>query len=437
MSGHEERVHKRFSPSQAERFFACHGSTNLLARVSVREESIWAKEGTDAHAILEHALRNGFRRAKDAHEDSDLWMFPLNTFDNFFYYSVQIALDYVYAILDEHPDAQMSLEQVVNVPCPSAPGEADGYNDIQIWIPSIKTLYIIDFKHGAGITKAAFGNKQLLQYGAGVVYGMAEKPEQTILVIVQPRAYHEDGATREYEVTEFDLMNYLDLMDQAVAASLQPDAPLSPDDNGKTTDHCRFCDAKTVCPAREAQALSVINKSFKTVRDVKAPEFPLISELDIDRLAYIRMYGPMLVKWVEDVNDHILELAKAGHHIPGTKVVEAKAMRKWFGDPDELATRLSALTGRPIEEVVTRKLINITDAEKLVVEAFKNRVGRGKKNLAAEQAKKTFAYFTLKQSSGALVLADENDPRQAVNRTSGFSQIVAATGQLQITGDTE
>lgn len=437
MSGHEERVHKRFSPSQAERFFACHGSTNLLARVSVREESKWAKEGTDAHYVLEHALRNGFRRAKEAHDDSDLWMFPLNTNDNYFYFSVQVALDYVYSILDEYPDAEMSLEQEVNVPCPSAPGEADGYNDIRIWIPNIKLLYVIDFKHGAGITKAAFGNKQLLQYGAGIVYHMAEKPEQTILTIIQPRAFHPDGATREYEVTEFDLLNYLDEMDQAIAANLREDAVLTVDDNGRTTDHCRFCDAKTICPARETKALAVANNAFRTVYDVKAPMLPTINEIDIDRLGFIRMYGPLLRKWLDDVDQHILELAKAGHHIPGTKLVEAQAKRQWYGDLDDVAKRLAALIGKPVDEVMSKKLIGIGDAEKLVVEAFKNRVGRGKKAQAAEAAKKTFAYFTLKQSSGALTLADETDPRPAIDRSSGFSQIVAATSQLQITGDTE
>jgi hypothetical protein len=436
MSGHEDRQHKRFSPSQAERFFACPGSTNLLSRVSAREESPYAKEGTDAHTVLEHALRHGFRNAKEAHEDSDLSIFPLNTFDNYFYFSINAALNYVYGILDEYPDATMRLEQFITVPLPTSPGEADGYLDIEIYIPSIDTLYIIDFKHGAGVTKAAKGNKQLLQYGAGVVSAMETPPENVILVIVQPRAFHPDGIIREYPIFWMDLLYYLEELDAAVARSLRDDAELIPDDNGRTTDHCRFCDAKTICPAREAAALSVVSQTFKTVIDIQKPKFPVIHTMDLERLGMIRMYGPMLRKWLDDVNEHILELARAGHKIPGAKLVETQAKREWYEGIENLPQKLAALIGCDVSEVTTQKMITITAAESLVVESFRKRAGRGKKNKAAEDARKAFAYFTLKQSSGNLTLADETDPRPEVNRASGFGQIVSATAQItDMTGE--
>jgi hypothetical protein len=64
----------------------------------------------------------------------------------------------------------------------------------------------------------------------------------------------------------------------------------------------------------------------------------------------------------------------------------------------------------------------LTTAEKLVVEAFKKRAGPRGKRKAAEEAKRAFASLTLKQSSGKLTLANENDPRQAVS-VNGFQQL--------------
>lgn len=433
MAGHEDRKHARFSPSQAERFFACKGSTNFLATVPRRPPSIYAIEGTTAHTVLEAGLRAGVRTAKEAHEESVYWAEDLDKDENLFYFSIQVALNYVYAILDEYTDAVMVLESEVNVPCEAAPNEADGYCDIYIYVPSIQHLFVIDYKHGAGVTKGVEGNKQCLQYAAGLVWGnkVAEDVQSVTLAILQPRAYHQDGATRECEVTPYELFEYLDEMDTAIAANLDPRATLRPDDNGKTTDHCRFCDAKTVCPAREALAASAVSTAVQTVTEIRASDLPPVSTLSIERLAYIRLHAPMLRKFLDDCDDHLFELARQGHTVPGAKMVETLARRKYYGDPNELVHKLSALADVPVDQLIEWKLLPITQMEKLVVEAFKARVGRGKKNLASADAKKAFAYFTLKDTSGNLTLVDDSDPRPAVSRaTDSFAQIGAVLSNI-------
>lgn len=433
MTGHAQRSHRRFSPSQSERFFGCKGSTNLLKRVPVRPPTEYSIEGTKGHEVLEAALSNGIRDAEIAHRDySSLCMEDLNTLDNGFYLSVNMALNYVYALLDEHPDAILYTERFVNPPSNAAPNETGGYCDVAVFIPSMRVLYIIDYKHGAGVAKAVNGNTQVMQYGCGFLYDEnspvnAVDVDRVILTIIQPRAFHTDGEIREHPVTPFELYEHLDEIDAAILQNLDPEAPLTPDDNGKTTDHCRFCDANTICPARQAKALSVVSKQFRTVRDVKAPDLPPLAKLTIDELAYIRLMAPMLRKYLDDVDNHIDELARQGHTIPGAKLVEVAAKREYYGDKDDVAKRAAALIGCDPATLYEMRLMPLTQVEKLVVEAFKKRVGSGKKNAAAADARKAFAYLTLKKSSGNLVLVDEDDPRPAVNRAlNSFTQINAA-----------
>lgn len=394
--------------------------------------SEYAIEGTKAHEILQCALENGVRRAMEAHRDySSLCMEDLNTSDNFFYYSIQVALNHVYAILDEHPDAILYVERQVVPPTENAPGEAGGYCDIIIYIPSKRLLYVMDYKHGAGITKAVKGNTQVMQYANGVLYEDdpvvdPDTVDTVVLTIMQPRAFHPDGAIREYEMTPAEL--YLDLLDldEDIANNLKPNAPLTPDDGGKTTDHCRFCDAKTVCPAREALAVKAVGAMYRTIPEIKQPDIPVAATLDIDRLVYISYYAPMLRKFLDDVDNHIEALMRAGYHVPGKKLVEVNPQRKWFGDLNDVAKRVASLAGVPLEDVYETKLMPITSAEKLIVEAFKNRAARGKKNKAAADARQAFAFLTIKQSSGNLTVVDEDDPRPPVNRAvTDFAQISA------------
>lgn len=432
MSGHNDRKHHKFSPSQSERFRVCYGSTNLLARVPARPSSEYAIGGTKAHEVLDAALVNRVRKAREAHtEYSSLCMEDLNTRENNFYFSIQVALNHIYAILDESNDAILYNERKVTPPTDNAPGEAAGYCDVAIYIPSKRILYVIDYKHGAGITKAVEGNTQVMQYAEGFLFG-DDAPvdpaavDTVVLTIIQPRAFHPDGAIREYELSPSDL--YIDLLelDEAIAENLKPDAPLVPDDGGRTTDHCRFCDANTVCPAREAKAVKAIGTQFNAVPEIRRPDLPVPSSLDLDKLSFISMHAPMLRKFLDDVDAHIEQLLRAGHGVPGKKLVAVSARRQWHGDPMETAHKLASLADVPVEDIMEWKLIPITNAEKLVIEAFKRRVGRGRKNKAAEEARNAMAFLTLKQSSGNLTVVDENDPRPPVNRAAtDFAQISA------------
>ena len=441
----QERAHRRYSPSQADRFFACRGSNNLLKRVPVRPTSSYAQEGIDAHTILEAALTGQCRDAQEAHDFLTTLPHSLDDGQNEFYLSIQIALDHIYSILDAYSDAVLWVERFVNPPVTSAPGEAGGYCDVAILVPSLRTLFVIDYKHGAGVAKAVRGNNQPMQYAAGFLYedNALVDPNQidsVVLCIIQPRAFHEDGIIREHEVTPFDAWEYLEELEDVILDCEREDAALTPGE-----DQCRFCDARTLCPAREALALQVASSTFTQIAHVNAPALPEPRAVDMERLARIRFHAPMLRKFLDDVDRHLDEIARGGHHVPGAKLVETQAQRKYYGDDSVVARKLAAMLGERnadaamqaytalleqhpvLQRIFNHKIIPITSAEKLVVEAYKKRVGHGRKKKAAEEAKQAFAFLTLKQSSGNLVLVDEDDPRPAVNRVQNtFGQIAGA-----------
>lgn len=422
MGGHVEREHTAFSPSQSERFLNCPGSYNLLKRVPARATSIYAEMGTKAHEVLDAALQNRCRRAVEAHREYSTQF--AEEFDDEFLYSVQSCLDYVYEILDEYPDAILYCERRVDPPLPTAPGEGAGYCDICIYIPSIRTVYIIDYKHGGGVAKDAKENKQALQYAGGFLYedNAVIDPstvDEVVIVIVQPRAFHEDGPIREWPVSPFDVYAHLDVLDEGVALCLKPDAPLIPGDWCTNT----FCDARTVCPAREAFGFSKINEQFANVYDLRAPSFPATHGLDVQRLAYLKQWGPYVKKLFDDVDQHVQELLEQGYDVPGFKLVETQAKRRWFGQEWEVAGKLATLLEVPIDKVYVPKLINITDAEPKLVEHYKSKVGRGKKKQAAEEAKLAMALLTLKQSSGNLTVVSVDDPRPSANKADAFAGI--------------
>lgn len=412
----EDREHGRYSPSQADRFFACPGSVKAQDRAPARPPSPYAEEGTKGHDVLHEALKNRIRSAKEAKEDYSYVC--MEDFSDDFYYSVQTTLDYVYDILDKYPDAEMWLETKVEVPCDKAPGDADGHADVIIWVPSIRTLYVIDFKHGSGVVKEAEENRQGLQYAAGVLYGSELVPpdavDNVVIVIAQPRAFHPDGSIREWTTTPYRVFEYLIDLENAVVACEADDAPLIP---GET--QCMFCDCKTICPAREATALrNAIGTQFASIRDVVNQKLPDVEGLDIERVSHILSWKPFLEKWMGDVEKHAKELMISGVDVPGHKLVEAPAKRSWYGDEKTLAVKLAALARRDITEVMRVKLITITDAERMVVDAFKQGVDKDRKKQAAEDAKAAFALLTDKKSSGSISIASVDDPRPAVNRAA-------------------
>lgn len=420
----QARKHSKYSPSQSELFINCPGSSNLRARVPALS-SDEASEGDKAHAVFEHALTCGYASAFEAHlAHPELSQEILDEPGNEFYTSVDLAIDEVHRILAEHPGSELHVEQYVEPPTP----ETGGYSDVQIYARNEKTLYVIDYKHGVGVAKDAVGNTQLMQYGIGALHGSDAPIEEVVLMIIQPRAFHKDGPVRVATYTPGQLWEHWWVLDAAVAASKRPDAPLIP---GPWCTEA-FCDAVGNCPARQANAVAPLQAAGQPVTTVEQAVPSMLPDpvhLTADKIALICKHAPELRKWLKTCEDQAHTLLRLGVEVPGKKLVEAKDQRRYHGDKEDVATRLAAMIGCSVDMVYETKLPTITDAEKKVKKAYQDRAGKGGKKRAAEQAKRAFAQLTLKDTSGKLVMADEDDPRPAVT-----SEQKAKQGFQAITG---
>lgn len=436
MNDHALRTHSKYSPSRSEQFSLCRGAPNYVERVAARDESEYAIEGTKAHEVLAVALMNNVRDAREAH--SNFSTVCMEEFEDEFFASVQDALDYVYDLVDMYPDGELYVETYVNPPCEASPDETSGYCDIAFYVPSLRKLWVVDYKHGAGIAKGVEGNTQVMQYAGGFLFDpnspiAGRDVDEVLLVIAQPRAFHPKGDIREWAITPYELYEYITVtLEQWVVEALDPEAPLTPG-----TEQCRFCEGRTTCPAREAMVAQALMPAITDLRHVHTADLPAPESLDINRLAFIWAMGPDIKKYVDQVGEHLKELSKHGHAIPGAKLVEVAPKREWYGEPAEIATQLAALANVPVAEVYKPRLLGITDAEALIVKAFRSRAGKGKKNLASAEARKTMALLTLKKSSGNVTLVSDDDPRPALNRSTMFAQIGEGLAIIDQTGDTE
>lgn len=417
MINHDGRQHAKYSASTSERWFGCAGSVAASAAVPERPASGYAMDGTEAHELVEWALRARERSALLAFMASDMKWTHRYDDETVRIESVQVMLDYVYDLVDAYEDAVLVLEHQFVFPS-LVTDDAGGTNDVIVIVPSLGLVYVIDFKHGAGHAVEVEENKQLLTYAVGAVssFNTTEAFGYDVcditLVVVQPRAFHPNGGVREWPVPRGRLEMFIDEFDQKVLACEQPNAPLVPG------DYCRWCPAAPTCKALEDRAMMATSVNFAMVKQVKLPD---PRELPVDRLAAILDSADILEAWLKQAYDYALELTNAGYTVPGWKLVEGLTHRKFIAAPEETAEKLMALTGVKLDDVMPRKLITMTAAEKLVKDVFKQHGTDKKKQV--ELANKAFAELTDKEPSDTLTLVPVADRRQAVNRAANFKTV--------------
>lgn len=424
---HGTRKHALYGGSAIDRIILCPGSVKLASVAPYREPSVHSKEGTAAHELLDACLRDecfdaefglalyGLRPVYDTVEENRFQAEEAVR-------SVQVVLDYVLNLLECYEDAVLHVEKSFKLPSIDE-DNTWGTSDICVYVSSLSLMYVVDFKHGAGevvdlVTtdgkgRIVYENGQTLYYATGCYYsGM--QADTICLAIIQPRAVHSEGSIRERIVAAPRLVSFLGQVNDAIAKAQQDDAPLNPG-----AKQCRWCPANLTCPARERQALQVVGTSFKSFRDIGAIPLPRPADMPMDRLVHILKSKALVTKFFQDVEDYAYEFARNGGNIFDYKLVEAQARRHWYGKDEDVAVALMQLIGTSDwDDVYPRKLINITEAEKVVAKAFKDRLPRGQKKQAAEQANEALAALTLKESSGNLVLVPIDDRRPAANRAA-------------------
>ena len=407
---HAEREHSIFGASSAHRWMRCPGSIRAeeglpdLGNASARER------GTAAHELLDYCLKTQQPTALKF-LGMEMNGIPINIeMAN----AVQECLEWLADLLEQYPDAVFYNEVGIKVPLRSAPEEGFGTADIIIYVPSLKRLYVVDFKHGFGVVLAA-DNEQGMHYSVGAVRsGIAPDAVEIFVVIIQPNAIKPGGPVDVFQITRADIIDFEEELNQAVDRCLDPNAPLLPGDI-----QCKWCKARHTCAAAEQFRLTNAGMHFRDVKLVDPNTLPDIRRLDVQKLAALNVHGDALISWIRKAQEYAFELAMANYLIPGNKLVQGQRRRKFNTErwtEKELMAAILELSEYKLDldQIAPRRLAAIGDMEtllKLTVSGSGRKVKAQRKRDLVE----ALAMYTVRDHTATVNLVPESDPRPAYN----------------------
>lgn len=256
----------------------------------------------------------------------------------------QEYVNYLNHRLEEHPDAQLLLEQQLPTGVPSSFGTSDAV------LVSPTMVESVDYKYGLGVKVEAENNPQLRLYGVGALeaYGdLLGEVENVRLTIFQPRLQH----LAFEEMPADELRAWRDSIIPIAESALGPDAPFGPSDEA-----CRWCPASGQCTAQMEWATL---RDFGVKPDVMTPE-ELAEALD---------QIPFIKKWCEAVEAYALNrVYSEGNPIPGYKVVMSGGRRSVTDPAGLVVAALEA--GFTQDDVAVMKPRGIGELEKVLRDKF-------------------------------------------------------------------
>lgn len=370
--------HARLSASSAYRWMVCAGSVGEGG-----EASVHAAWGTFAHDISAQCLKDSSLSPSD-------FFLKKATIDG---HEVECDLEMVDAIrvyLDAVDDDLQEGDMVwVEMPLLDELRKIDkdlgGTADYARYRPSTEELLVCDAKFGSGMYVEVVDSKQQKTYSLGVLLTLLRlglKPKTVKNMVVQPRY---EGAA-PVRTTIFKAVELLDFAADIVEAADRTRLPNPPLVAG---DHCRpFCPKRRNCPELEKHHHAVI-----AANDLAAVPAVELGKL----LASI----PLVKTRVSAIEEHAYKLACQGVQIPGFKLVDKVARRKWKSEGDVIMWAQKAA----IDPYAPREVLSPAQLEAKVKEP------RGKK----KEAIKALEPFYEKVSSGT-ALVPLSDDRPAVQR---------------------
>ena len=392
-------VHAILSASSSKRWLNCTPSARLEQNFP-NESSVYAEEGTAAHALGEYKLRKYLhervKRPTSKYEDEEM---EANT-DIY----AEFIISTVERIKETCPHPLVMVEERLDYSylVPSGFGTGDCV------IIADGTLYVMDYKNGKGVFVNCDHNPQMMLYALGAyhAYGYLYRIKKVSMTIIQPRL--ENISTFECSVEE--------LLDWA-ETYVRPRAKLAFEGKGEQVpgDWCRFCRARTSCKACADEAMALVKEEFLDLDagvledeteetdatasfdpDTSVPTFKspaLLSKTDIEKML------PTLNRiesWIEAIFAYVSsEAINLGVSWDGYKVVEGRSKRQFLDTKSVVAAAEKA----GYTDIYKTELISLTAFEKLM----------GKKKF-----QEILGEYVVKPP-GKLALVPDSDPREAVD----------------------
>lgn len=446
--------HARISASGMKRTLECPGSIALVETIPQhlrRGSGEAARLGTAAHGLGERVLRDvleqglgdtygylGGHVALDEHEDATVFPPDVDVPDGYKYLykidddmcsAVAVYIDLAHEIINSIANPDILVEKTFDLDWLRP--DLGGTGDLAV-LEFLGTLYVVDYKHGQGVVVEVNDNKQMLTYGLGMAHEFDWCFEKLVLYIVQPRAPHLEGGVRRFETTKERLLQFRDELAAGYDRAMEAGAELEEarkefgevvpewwaDKYLKPGDHCTFCDAAgPLCPAMRRRASQIARCDFDDVPeddDQLAAQLPSQEEMLDERVA--RQIAEVL-DWIPAL-DQFIKAAKslgfnhslAGHKVPGHKLVEGRANRKYIRDEGEIVARVTEAMGEgfdvdrcyePKKVKSPAQLEKISPRVKRLVNGVASEDGWAVEPLAAK-------------GKGALSLVPDSNPKPAV-----------------------
>jgi hypothetical protein len=397
-------LHSNISPSAAERWVGCPGSVRLCADQPPQPTSFAAAEGTAAHSLCEKLLKKEITKAQllamegsvlkvekfeiEITEDmiDGAMVFYDTVMGDFETWAKDKSVGITPHILVESRLVARDIDEHVY-------GTADA-----ILAQGPNRLKVYDFKYGKGKVVEVEENLQMTIYSIGAALALYPNETRTEveMIIVQPRAFHEDGPVRRWSVSVDYLKKEAARLKIAVAATRDPKAPTI------AGSWCRWCAAKAICTAALGNVQSDAKLDFQVIPTPETVPAAMAAMSLEQMAAFLDKWEDALSGMLDAMRVRLKSELEAGAQIPGWKLVSGKSNRKWV-DEAKVEADFGALF-----EVYEKKLLSPAKLEKIV--------GKGKLDA-----------YTFKPEASK-TLARVADPRPAV-QTSAQEDFAALLGE--------
>ena len=334
--------------------FSCPASVQLSEKYRREEtDSIFAREGTAAHALAELHGRLAFGYISEdefeagavrwEEEFGDVFGPPTNSDREEMFEHARDYVRVVQNLASRYRHSSVHFEERLATGVPQSWGTSDAV------IVSPLAVHIVDFKYGKGVRVEAAGNPQLRLYAAGALdtYGdLLGDTEIVALTVHQPRLDHTD--TEELSPDELRAWRE-EVVIPAAKLALGPieKAPFGPSETA-----CRWCPLAGACRAR---AEYIAETDFGVEADV----------LDDAEIAEILPRLTDIQRWVEDVKKEALQRAYTeGREIPGHKAILRGGRRIIKDQPYAIQKMIDA--GWEAEQVADLRTKSLAVLEKLL-----------------------------------------------------------------------
>lgn len=394
--------HAYLSASSAHRWMNCPASPYFESCFNEPDESVFATEGTLAHALAEQRLTEEIlqRPAHVEEAKQNIVEFYANhasetseTLEDVMH-NVDAYINFIREQINWSQPFTLMLEQQLNL----SKYIPQGFGTSDVVLIQGNSIHIIDFKYGSGVLVEVQNNPQLMIYALGAYDNLArytlDKITTVRMSIFQPRKEH-------WGTTEMSVQDLLSWAETTLVPAARN--ALNNREDYQSGDWCRFCRGAGYC---RHSGTALIHSMQYLEEHTLSPE----------ETAYILDHASDYKSTLEKIQSSALTRLEEGHPIPGYKAVLKPGRNKL---DDTKKTELLAI-GKQYDLPVLRESVNTMTALK-----------RDCKNKGLDFYKIFSPCLTKTKAKPAIVKSEETQYPDIIPLTQQMSMLATLTSDSE------